>query len=526
MSDTSPPAVNKWLVAASVTCGSAMGVLDSTIVNVALPQIQGAVGATLQEVTWIATGYTIAAILLMPLCAFLGRRFGQKRVYLVCLGLFIVGSGLCGLSRTLPQLIFFRVLQGLGGGALQPTVEAIMRQTFPKSEQGMAMALTGMVTMIAPALGPVLGGWIVDHLYWSWIFYVSLPVGLLGMVMTWTFVHEDPQILAKNRERAAIERTNVDWSGIGLLSTCLVATEFIVEEGQRRDWFDDRFIRVLVFVALATLAAFIARQLRARAPVMNLRLLKDANFTAGMFLSLFLMAALMAVMFLLSVFLQQTRGLTAMQAGLAQLPMTLAMFVVMPIAGAVYERVSPRLMMALGIGLMAAGAYGLSQLTLAIGLWGLAFPLAVMGAGMALAFVPMETLAFSNIPRHLLADAAGLSNVLKETGGAIGLALFTSVFLRESVSARAGVAAHLGMTNPMAVARLSTLQAYLPTGASLAARSAALGALAGSVARQALVLAYQHFFLLIGAMILLLLPLLTLLKVDRAANAHGAADME
>ena len=211
-----------------------MGVLDSTIVNVALPQIQGAVGATLQEITWLATGYTIAAVLLMPLVAFLGRRFGQKRVYMLCLGLFLLGSGLCGLSRTLPQLIAFRVLQGLGGGAMQPTEEAILRQTFPKTEQGMAMALTGMVMMVGPALGPVLGGYIVDHLHWSWIFFVSLPIGLLGLVMTWTFVREDPEILAKNRARAATERTNVDWSGIALLSTCLATTEFVIEEGQRR----------------------------------------------------------------------------------------------------------------------------------------------------------------------------------------------------------------------------------------------------------------------------------------------------
>ena len=266
MSRVPSPPVNKWLVAASVSCGSIMGVLDSTIVNVALPQIQGAVGATLQEVTWIATGYTIAAVLLMPLVAFLGRRFGQKRVYLLCLGLFLLGSALCGLSRTLPQLIAFRVLQGLGGGAMQPTEEAILRQTFPKSQQGMAMALTGMIMMVGPALGPVLGGYIVDHLHWSWIFFVSLPIGLLGLVMTWTFVREDPEILAKNRARAAAERTNVDWSGIGLLSTCLATTEFVIEEGQRRYWFDDPLIRVFTFVAVTTFAAFVARQLTAKAP--------------------------------------------------------------------------------------------------------------------------------------------------------------------------------------------------------------------------------------------------------------------
>jgi DHA2 family multidrug resistance protein len=402
---------------------------------------------------------------------------------------------------------------------MQPTEEAILRQTFPKSQQGMAMALTGMIMMVGPALGPVLGGFIVDHFHWAWIFYVSLPIGLLGLVMTWTFVREDPEILAKNRARAAAERTNVDWSGIALLTTCLASTEFVIEEGQRRYWFEDSLIRVLTVVAVTTLVAFIVRQLTAAAPVMNLRLLKDARFATGMVLSVFVMCTLMATMFLLSVFMQQARGFSAMQAGLATLPMMLAMFVVMPIAGAVYERFSPRLTMAAGLVLLASGAYELSQVTLAMGQWDLAVPLAMQGAGMALIFVPMETTAFSRIARHHLADAAGLSNVLKETGGAIGLALFTSVLLRSEIVSRAGLAAHVGITNPLAAQRLSMLQALTPGTSPTAAHSRALGILSQVVSREAAVLAYEHLFLLLGVMILILLPLLFLLKVDRSAKA-------
>jgi len=379
------------------------------------------------------------------------------------------------------------------------------------------MALTGMMLMLGPALGPVLGGYVVDHLHWSWIFYISLPVGLLGVVMTWTFVHEDPEILARNRARAAVERTNVDWSGIGLLSTCLATTEFVLEEGQRRDWFDDPLISLLTFVAVATLALFVARQLTARAPVMNLRLLKDMRFAAGMLLSLGIMALLMVIMFLLNVFLQQVRGFTALQAGIANIPLALAMFVAMPLVGAVYERLSVRLTMAGGILVLAVGVY--EQ-------WDLAFPLAVVGTGMALVFVPMETTAFSKIPRHLVADATGLSNVLKETGGAIGLAVFTSVFVRHTALTRAAVAAHVGMTNPLATARLSLLQSYLPGVPSSASRSVALGSLSGTVALKAMVLSYQEFFLLVGAMTLILLPLLFLFKADRGATAHGELEAE
>jgi DHA2 family multidrug resistance protein len=344
--------------------------------------------------------------------------------------------------------------------------------------------------------------------------------------MTWTFVREDPEILAKNRARAAAERTNVDWSGIGLLSTCLATTEFVIEEGQRRYWFDDSLIRVFTFVAITTFVAFIARQLTAKAPVMNLRLLKDTRFAIGMLLSVLVMCTLMATMFLLSVFMQQARGFTAMQAGLATLPMMLAMFVVMPIAGSVYERFSPRLTMAGGILLLAFGAHELSQVTLAMGQWDLALPLAMQGAGMALIFVPMETTAFSRIPRHLLADAAGLSNVIKETGGAIGLALFTSVLLRREVVARAGLAAHVGMTNPLAAERLSILQAHTPGFSPTASRARALAYLNAIVSREAAVRGYEQLFLLLGVMILVLLPLLFLLKVDRSATAHGEPEAE
>jgi DHA2 family multidrug resistance protein len=258
---------------------------------------------------------------------------------------------------------------------------------------------------------------------------------------------------------------------------------------------------------------------------MNLRLLKDPRFATGMVMSVLVMSTLMATMFLLSVFMQQARGFAAMQAGLATLPMMLAMFVVMPIAGSVYERLSPRLTMAAGILLLAAGSYELSQVTLAMGQWDLALPLAMQGAGMALIFVPMETTAFSGIPRHLLADAAGLSNVLKETGGAIGLALFTSVLLRREMVARAGLAAHLGMTNPIALQRLSMLQASTQ-GPATASPSRALSYLNGIVSRTAAVHAYEQLFLLLGVTILILLPLLFLLKVDRGAIAHGEPEAE
>src|SRR4051812_13492169 len=265
---------NKWLVTISITFGTLMGAIDSSIVNVALPHIRGAVGATLQEITWISTGYAVALVLVMPLTAFLGRLFGQKRVYLACLVLFLVGSFLCGTATTLPALVFYRLIQGLGAGALQPTEQAILRQTFPPKEQGMAMALFGMAVMIGPAIGPTLGGYIVDHYHWSWIFFINLPVGALGLVMVALFVKEDPELLAHNKALADKERGSVDWWGIGLMWVGLATLQYFLEEGSREDWFQSGLITAIFLVALFSLTAFVIRELTAETPAVDLRLFR------------------------------------------------------------------------------------------------------------------------------------------------------------------------------------------------------------------------------------------------------------
>jgi MFS transporter, DHA2 family, multidrug resistance protein len=225
------PTPNKWLVTVSITFGTLMGAIDSSIVSVALPHMMGTLGATVQEITWVSTGYIIANVVVMPLTAFLGRLFGQKRVYMSCLALFLLGSVLCGTARSLQALLVYRAIQGLGAGALQPTEQAILRQTFPPKEQGMAMAFFAMAVMLGPAVGPTLGGWIVDTYSWPWIFYINVPVGLLGLAMVAAFVHEDEDIVAKNRDLAEKQRANVDWWGIGLLVVGLCALQYALDEG-------------------------------------------------------------------------------------------------------------------------------------------------------------------------------------------------------------------------------------------------------------------------------------------------------
>ena len=314
------PATDKWVVAAAVGFGAVMGTIDSSIVNVALPHIRGSVSATLQEITWISTAYIITSVMIMPLTGFLGGLFGQKRIYMASLALFMVGSALSGLARSLLTLVLFRALQGLGAGALLPSQQAILRQTFPKEEQGMAMALFAIVILVGPAVGPTLGGWITDNYSWPWIFYINLPIGGMALIAVSRFVHEPEDIARANRARAEAQRGHLDWVGVMLMCVGVACLQYFLEEGQTKDWFESTAICVTGAVALVAFATFIMRELTATAPAVDLRLFGDRTFLAGTAIGGIQFAMLMASMFMLPVFMQELQGMTAMQAGIALRP--------------------------------------------------------------------------------------------------------------------------------------------------------------------------------------------------------------
>jgi DHA2 family multidrug resistance protein len=516
---------NKWLVTISISFGTLMGAIDSSIVNVALPHIRGAVGATLQEITWISTGYAVALVLVMPLTAFLGRLFGQKRIYMF----FLVGSFLCGTSTTLASLVVYRVIQGLGAGALQPTEQAILRQTFPPKEQGMAMALFGMAVMLGPAIGPTLGGYIVDHYHWSWIFFINLPVGLLGLFMVASFVHEDPELLEQNRALAEEQRRNVDWWGIAFMWVGLAALEYFLEEGSRDDWFASRVIIAVFLVAVFSLAAFVIRELTAKIPAVDLRLFKDPVFLSGTMIGALMFAMLMANMFLLPIYMQEMLGFSAVQSGMALMPRVLIMMVTVPIVGRIYNAVSPRLTIAVGVVLFSVSSWQLSHLTLESGTRNIVLPLLIQGAGFACLFVPLTTVALSSIPRHRLADATGLNSLLRQIGGAVGLAIFATLIGNYAVVARGGIDPHLTATRPEVWQRLQMLQqGFIARGMdAVSARSAALRALAGSAVQQSMVLSFDRIFVLAGGLFLLVMPLLYFLRMSSTpGGAAGDAHIE
>jgi DHA2 family multidrug resistance protein len=481
------------------------------------------VGATLQEITWITTGFAIATVIVMPLTAFLGRLFGQKRVYMASLILFVVASALCGIAGSLTSLVLFRVLQGLGAGALQPTEQAILRQTFPPREQGTAMALFGMAVMVGPAVGPTLGGWIVDDFHWSWIFFINLPVGALGLFMVWRFVHEPEDVRAANAAGAAAQRRNMDWLGIALLAVGLAALQYLLEEGQQEDWFDSNLIAGCAVVTVVALALFVWRELVAPMPAVNVRLFKDKLFAAGSIIGAVMFAILLASMFLLPVFMQELLGFTAMQSGLALMPRTLVMMAVTPFVGRLYGRVSARLLIAIGITLVALGAYLVSNVTLQTTTSGITHPIMVQGIGFSFLFVPLTTAALSEIPRTKLADATGLNSLLRQVGASMGLAVFATLLSRYGAEARHGIVAHVAIDRPEVQARLAAIEAGLRARGldAVAAHEGALRAMDGIVTQQAMVIAFERVLLLGGVALLCVLPLLFFLKVKRHGAAHA-----
>jgi len=506
--------VNKWLVTVSITFGTLMGAIDASIVNVAVPHLMGGLGVTVEQVTWVTTGFGIATVMVMPLTGFLARLFGQKRVYMACLFLFVVGSALCGMARTLPMLVIFRILQGVGAGALQPTEQAILRQTFPPEEQGMAMALFGMAVVLGPAFGPTLGGYIVDNYSWPWIFYINVPIGIVSLLMVSRFVHEPEDVRAAMHVMAERQRKNMDWSGIAMLIIGLGTMQYVLEEGNRNDWFESNEIKVVTLVAIVSLAFLIIRELSAAVPAVDISLFKDPVFFSGTMIGAVMFAMLMSVTFLLPLFMQTLLGFTATQSGLALMPRSLVMLVVMPIVGRIYNKVSPRIVVAFGIVLFAYTAWLMGHYTLQSGTHDIVKVLMIQGVAFSCLFIPLTTVALSSIPRHRLSDATGLNSLLRQTGGSIGLAIMATMMSRYATKAHGAMLAHITMDRPAVVQRMMMLERML-TGRGLsasAAHSTAARILDGQLRQQAMVLSFEKLFYICGIAFLCVLPLVLLLR--------------
>ena len=510
--------VNKWLVTLSVLAGALMGAIDTSVVNVALAHIQASYGVTTQEVTWVSTSYLITVVLVMPLTAWVGSVLGRKRMYLLSVLIFTGASVMCGLSQTLGQLIFFRVIQGLGGGALQPIAQAIMRETFPLEEQGQAMGFFGMIVLLGPAIGPTLGGWLTDNYSWPWIFFVNVPVGIVGLWMGTQFIIDPPYMRGRGIQR-------IDGIGIGLLAVGLTALQILLEQGETDGWFQSPFIVTLTVIAVLALSAFIVWELRVPVPAVDLRILRNVPFAAGTFIFGILGLALFGGLILLPLFLQNLLRYDATQAGVALMPRSLVMVLLMPIAGTLYNRLGVYVMLPFGVAVSAFAGFMMSRFTLDSGPVQIIVPQVIQGVGFAFMFVSLSTAMLATIPRPQIQNATGLSGLVRQLGGSLGTAIVITLLDHKDTVVSAALVKYASPYNPIFMRWWSTFQAgFLARGSDPGtARAQALAALHHLISQQAAVIAFDYTFAVVGALFLICLPLVFLMRGGRAQAAGPAA---
>lgn len=510
--------MSKWVITASVLLGALMSAIETSVVNVALVHIQSTYGVTTQQVSWISTAYLITLAIIMPLTAWLSSVMGRKRMYLLAVSVFTGASILCGMSRTLGQLIAFRILQGLGGGVLQPTAQAIMRETFPPHQQGQAQGFFGMIVLLGPALGPVLSGWLTDAYSWPWIFFINLPVGIVAVIMGWRVLRDPAYMRGQGLQR-------IDGVGIGLMAVGLVALLTLLEEGEREGWFSSPFIVALAVVAAVTLTVFIAWELRVPAPAVNLRILKNLSFSSGIFIGGVLGVALYGSLILLPVFLQNLLGYDATHAGLALMPRGLSMVVLMPVAGALYNRLGVYVMVPFWLLLSAFAGFMMANFTRDSSLAQILLPQAIQGAGFAFMFVSLATSALSTIPRPQMQGATGLFSLTFQLGGTLGTAIVITLLDHRITIASANLVHYASAQNPVFVQWWQTYQQGLISRGTdpWTARLQALSLLKRLISQQASVVAFDYAFAAIATVFLVCLPLVLLIRRGRTPAESGAA---
>jgi DHA2 family multidrug resistance protein len=510
---------NKWVVAGTVLIGTIMAVLDSSVVNVALPNMSGTLGATIEEITWVVTGYILAQVILMPITALLSAHFGRKRFYLASVILFTAASMACGAARTMPVMIFFRAIQGAGGGVMITVSQAILRESFPPEEQGTAMGLFGLGTVLAPAIGPTLGGWLTDQYSWPWVFYVNVPIGIASVLLVTRFV-EDPPYLVR-------EKGHVDWIGLAVMTIGLGSFQLMLEKGQDKDWFQSSFIVWLAIIAAVGLVLFLWRELRTARPAVDLSLFRNVPFTSATALGGVLGMGLYGALFLLPLFLQELLGYPAMKSGLALMPRSLAMAVVMPIGGLLYNRLGPRVLVGTGLAISAFSFWDLAHLTTDTGIWDILLPQVWQGVGFGMLFVALSTAALSTIPKARMTAASGLYNVVRQVSGSVGIALAASQLARGVSRYHDALAEHVTMYSLATQQWLKAVTAGMMQAGSDAytATQRALRLLDFDVTRQATALAYNHVLMLVAALFAVSFPLVLLIRGHRdAARAEVSAE--
>jgi len=512
--------VNPWLIALTVTLATFMEVLDTSIANVALPHIAGGLSAGVDESTWVLTSYLVSNAIILPMSGWFSNLMGRKRFYMLCVVVFTASSFLCGLAPSLSALVICRVLQGLGGGGLQPSEQAILADTFPPAQRGMAFAMYGMAVVLAPAIGPTLGGWITDNYSWRWIFYVNVPVGLVSLALTSRLV-SDPEYL-RERKNAGVR---LDYVGLGLLAVGLGALQVVLDKGQRDDWFGSRFILALSILSAAALIAAIFWEWHHKDPVIDLHLFRERSFAVSNAMMFIVGFALLGTTLLLPLYLQTLLGYTAETAGLSLMPGGFMIMALMPLVGFMLSKYQPRWLLVFGWGWTAFALFRMTHFDLEMDFRTAAMARFVQAIGLAFLFVPINTAAYSYLPREKNNQASGLINLARNVGGSVGISFVTTMLERRSQFHQVRLAADL---NPGRVKMQGMLHA-MTHAFTARGSSPALAAMQSYkmvetvVERQAMMLSYMDNFKILAVSALCMVPLTLLLKktrLGRGVSAH------
>ncbi|MDQ2833078.1 MAG: DHA2 family efflux MFS transporter permease subunit [Acidobacteriota bacterium] len=511
------PHHNRWAIALTVTLATFMEVLDTSIANVALPHIAGSLGASSDEATWVLTSYLVSSAIVLPISGWLSDRFGRKRFYMTCVVIFTVCSLLCGLAPSLPILIFARILQGAGGGGLAPSEQAILADTFPVEKRGQAFAVYGMAVVVAPAIGPTLGGWITDNFNWHWIFFINLPIGLLSLFLSNRMV-EDPPHLKARREQS--RHLKVDFMGLGLVALGVGCLEFTLDKGQEKDWFGSPMIVTFAILAVATLIFFAFWEWNHPDPIVDLKLLKNRNFGTAVFLQLVLGMVLFGSTVLIPQYLQGLLGYTAERAGMVLSPAGFVMMFMMLVAGRSLGLFDPRMMVCFGYLVTAAGLYNLTRLDLnaaygTVTLWRM-----LQVIGLPLIFIPISTLNYVGVPSNKMNQISSLSNFARNLGGSAGTALLTTFLARNAQVNQVTLAANVKPNSPSYRIYMDRMKEMLVAhGLSPAqATQTAIGQAYQQMLAQASMLSYRNAFAILAVIIFLLSPLPFIMRLPTKAG--------
>ncbi len=495
---------SKWIIALAVVLPTLLEVIDTSVVNVSLDHIRGSLSAGIDEATWTITAYLVSNAIIIPLTGWLSRIFGRKRYLLFSIILFTISSFLCGSARTISALVFFRIIQGIGGGALQPISQTILLEAFPPKEYGMAMAIFGVGVMFGPIVGPVLGGWITDNWSWNWIFYINIPIGIISVLMVMLFI-QDPPYLKRIKEK-------IDYIGLGLIVVGIGCLQVVLDKGQREDWFSSSLIVYLAIAALVCLVTFIFWELKRRDPILDLRQLKNISFASANLIQGVTFFVLFGSILLLPLFVQQLLGYNAFLSGMVLAPGGLATLISMPLSGKLIQKFNPKAVLASGLLITTYSIFAMSHFNAAIDFNTVAFSRIIMGFGMGMVFVPLTSLAFSTIKKEEMGNATSIFAIIRNISGSFGIAIMTTLLARRAQFHQFRLSEQLNPFDQHYQLGLSKAAEMLSYKTGAVSVSAANGVIYQQMAKQAALFSFTDAFYFSTLLMICVIPIVFLLK--------------